>query len=159
VSLQNLRTTYLDCLVLHSPLPRMEQTLEVWRAMEALVDSGGVRQLGISNCYQLEQLRALHHSARVKPSVLQNRFSAHTDYDVALRELCREQSVVYQSFWTLTASPLLLTHAVIAGLATRYQRTAAQIMFRFLSQQSVVPLSGTRSEVHMREDLSIFDFA
>src|ERR1700722_6126673 len=73
VSLKNLQTDYLDCLVLHSPMPTSKQTLEVWRTMESLVDAHGVRQLGISNCYQLEQLQELYDSARVKPAVVQNR--------------------------------------------------------------------------------------
>ena len=46
VSLQNLGTDYLDCLVLHSPLPQARQSLEVWQTMESLVDARGVRQLG-----------------------------------------------------------------------------------------------------------------
>jgi diketogulonate reductase-like aldo/keto reductase len=78
VSLRNLRTDYLDGLLLHSPFPRARQTLEVWQAMEALVDIRGVRQLGISNCYQLGQLEALYDSARIKPAVVQNRFHAET---------------------------------------------------------------------------------
>jgi diketogulonate reductase-like aldo/keto reductase len=31
-------------------------------------------------------------------------------------------------------------------------------MFRYLTQEGVVPLTGTRSENHMREDLEIFEF-
>jgi diketogulonate reductase-like aldo/keto reductase len=31
-------------------------------------------------------------------------------------------------------------------------------LFRYLTQIGVVPLTGTKSETHMREDLSIFDF-
>ena len=89
-SLRNLQTDYLDCLVLHSPLARAAQTLQVWRAMESLVAGGGVRQLGISNCYDLEQLQALHDSARVKPSVVQNRLYAETDYDREIRAFCRD---------------------------------------------------------------------
>ena len=50
VSLRNLQTDYLDGLLLHSPLPSARQTLEVWQAMESLVDVRRVRQLGISNC-------------------------------------------------------------------------------------------------------------
>ena len=34
----------------------------------------------------------------------------------------------------------------------------AQIFFRYLSQSGIVPLTGTSSGQHMREDLSIFDF-
>jgi diketogulonate reductase-like aldo/keto reductase len=158
VSLRNLRTDYLDGLLLHSPFPRARQTLEVWQAMEALVDIRGVRQLGISNCYQLGQLEALYDSARIKPAVVQNRFHAETGYDREIRSFCREHRLIYQSFWTLTANPQVLAHRVVSRLASKHRRTPAQILFRYLTQIGVVPLTGTRSETHMREDLDIFQF-
>ncbi len=65
---------------------------------------------------------------------------------------------MYQSFWTLTANPQLLAHAIIGALASSYQRTPPQILFRYLTQMGVVPLTGTRSETHMLEDLWIFEF-
>lgn len=157
-SLRNLRTDYLDCLVLHSPLPTPEQTLQVWRAIEGIVDTGGIRQAAISNCYALAELQHLYRAARIKPAVLQNRFYADTAYDREIRVYCRQHHIVYQSFWTLTANPQLLAHATIAALASTHQRTPAQILFRYLTRLGVVPLTGTRSETHMREDLSIFDF-
>lgn len=157
-SLSNLRTDYIDSLVLHSPYPSDEQTLEVWNAMEQLVDSGQVKQIGISNCYRLKTLQSLHKASRVKPAVLQNRFYAETDYDVDLRAFCREQKITYQSFWTITANPHLLADETVRLLALKYQRNPEQILFRYLTQVEVVPLTGTRSEEHMREDLAIFEF-
>jgi diketogulonate reductase-like aldo/keto reductase len=157
-SLRNLQTDYLDCLILHSPLPTMQQTWSVWRAFEQLVDSGHVRRLGISNCYDLDFLANLHQGSRVKPTVVQNRFYAETGYDREIRAFCNRQQIVYQSFWTLTANPHVLSHPTIVALASMHQRTAPQILFRYLSQCGVVPLIGAKSETHMREDLSIFDF-
>ena len=158
-SLRHLQVDYLDCLVLHSPLATDEQTLRAWQVLESLVDARGVRRLGISNCYRLDQLEALCRAARIKPSVLQNRFYADTGYDRDLRAFCVEERIVYQSFWTLTANPQLLGHAVIQSLASRYVRTPAQILFRYLTQSGAAPLVGTRSIEHMREDLAIFQFA
>jgi diketogulonate reductase-like aldo/keto reductase len=158
VSLRNLRTDYLDCLVLHSPLPSPRQNLEVWQTMESLVDAGGVRQLGISNCYQLEQLQTLCDSARFKPAVVQNRFYADTGYDREIRAFCRQHGIIYQSFWTLSANPHLLTHRTVRELAAKHGRTPAQILFRYLTQNDIVPLTGTRSATHMRADLAIFEF-
>jgi diketogulonate reductase-like aldo/keto reductase len=158
VSLRNLQTDYLDCLILHSPLSTAERTLAVWRALESLVDSGGVRQLGISNCYTPADIETLWENSRIKPAVLQNRFHAETGYDREIRALCSQHHIVYQSFWTLTANPQVLTHATMTTLASTYERTAPQILFRYLTQTGVVPLTGTRSDTHMREDLSIFDF-
>ena len=157
-SLRNLQTAYLDCLVLHSPLASPAQTLEVWRAMESLVAGGGVRQLGISNCYGLGEFKALYDSARIKPSVVQNRLYAETGYDREIRAFCRSRRIIYQSFWTLTANPHVLKEGIVAGLASKYGRTPPQVFFRYLTQRDVVPLTGTRSEAHMREDLAIFEF-
>ena len=158
-SLKNLRTDYLDCLILHAPLPDPHETFEVWRAMEQLVDSGITRQLGISNCIRVEQLKAVCDIARIQPAVLQNRFHADSDYDRKLREFCRERNISYQSFWTLTANPHLLAHETVHTLARQHGRTPPQILFRYLTQIGVVPLTGTRSAAHMRQDLAIFDFS
>lgn len=157
-SLKNLQTTYLDCLVLHSPLASQAQTMDVWRAMEQIFDNGGAKQLGISNCYDPQQLELLYRNANVKPAVIQNRFYADTKYDRTIRDFCQQQQIIYQSFWTLTANPKVLAHVTFQALAAKYQRSAAQLFFRYLNQINIIPLTGTTSKVHMREDLAILDF-
>ena len=157
-SLKNLQTDYLDCVLLHSPMPTMAQTLSVWRSLESFVDSGQIRQLGISNCYRLVDLEGLHRASRIKLTVLQNRFYADTHYDREIRTYCNQSQILYQSFWTLSANPHLLTHKTMTALASKHNRTPAQILFRYLAAIGVVPLTGTKSEAHMREDLAIFNF-
>jgi diketogulonate reductase-like aldo/keto reductase len=157
-SLRNLQTDYLDSLVLHSPLPNREALQEVWQVMETIVEAGGARQIGISNCYQPELLEDLYQTARIKPAVLQNRFYAQTGYDRQLRDFCRQNRIVYQGFWTLTANAAILAQDVVLRLAQRYQRSPAQIFYRYLTQIGIVPLIGTTSDQNMREDLAIFEF-
>lgn len=157
-SLRHLGVDRIDALVLHSPLARPEDTAAVWAAMEALVDSEKVATLGISNCYAPELLAWLHDTARIKPGVVQNRFYARTGYDAEIRAFCRANAIVYQSFWTLSANDELLASPPVTGASRRHGRTPAQVLFRYLSQSGVVPLSGTRSVAHMDQDLAIFDF-
>ena len=157
-SLRNLQTDYVDCLVLHSPMRNTDDLAEVWHAMERLFDAGGAKQLGISNCYDPNYLDQLYRSFRVKPAVVQNRFYADTNYDSEIRTLCKQHEIIYQSIWTLTANPHILSHKTTKALASKYARTCAQIFFRYLTQIDVVPLTGTTSETHMREDLEIFEF-
>lgn len=157
-SLKNLQTTYLDCLILHSPMAILAQTLEVWEAMGSFVNTGVVKQLGISNCYDLGTLQDLFHGTEPKPAVIQNRFYANSGYDREIRDFCQQQGIIYQSFWTLTANPHLLSDNVVQSLANRHQCTNAQIFFRYLTQIGIVPLTGTTSTGHMKQDLAIFDF-
>jgi len=157
-SLKNLQTTYLDCLVLHSPLKNQQQLEEVWQAMEQIYHNGGAKQLGISNCYDPQQLQFLYENATVKPAVIQNRFYAETQYDRTIRDFCQQQRIIYQSFWTLTGNPKVLAQSTLQMLAAKYHRSVAQVFFCHLHQIGIIPLTGTTSEIHMKDDLAVTDF-
>ena len=157
-SKKNLQTEYVDSLVLHSPIAPHALLMKAWNAMENIQKAGGSRQLGISNCYHTEVIRSLYADADVKPAVVQNRFYQETGYDANLRRWCSDHGVIYQSFWTLTANPHILASNTVRTIAKTYQKTEAQIFFRYLSHSGIVPLTGTTSEQHMKEDLGIFDF-
>ncbi|GAB7354389.1 hypothetical protein MBLNU459_g4889t1 [Dothideomycetes sp. NU459] len=160
-SLENLRhddpsesegggaAAYLDCLVLHSPLPTLALTLEAWDAMSAFVPHR-VHTLGISNV-TLPVLEALHEHARLKPAVVQNRFHAATAYDAATRAFCRARGIEYQGFWTLTANPALVRSQLVGEVA-RAGGCAAEVAFYGLVQAlGVVVLNGTSG--HIESDL------
>ena len=157
-SKKNLKTQYVDSLILHSPVAPHALLMKAWGAMEAIQKAGGARQLGISNCYDTEIMRQLYADANVKPAVVQNRFYQETGYDADLRSWCSDHGVMYQSFWTLTANPHILGSNTVRSISQKYKKTEAQIFFRYLNQSCIVPLTGTCSEQHMREDLSVFDF-
>ncbi len=75
VSLSNLQSSYIDSLVLHSPLRTHEETMTVWRAFEDAVAAGQVRQLGISNCYDLARLKQVGRTSCVQ------RFEPRHDFE------------------------------------------------------------------------------
>jgi len=157
VSLRNLKTTYVDSLVMHSPFHEMEDTLTAWRVMESFVDDGKVRQLGISNCYNFEVFTQLYEEARIKPAVLQNRFYQDSQFDVELREFCAKVGVRYQSFWTLTASRKALNSQQIKEIASSKNLTPQTVMYAFMLTLGHTPLSGTTNAVHMAEDVAIME--
>jgi diketogulonate reductase-like aldo/keto reductase len=157
-SKKNLQTEYVDSLILHSPLAPHTLLMKAWNAMEKIQKAGGARQLGISNCYRTDVIRSLFADAEIKPAVVQNRFYQETGYDAGLRRWCADNGVIYQSFWTLTANPHILASHAVQTIAEKYKKTEAQIFFRYLSYFGIVPLTGTSSEKHMREDLDIFNF-
>ena len=148
--------TYLDALVLHSPMPTMDETMEVWHAAEQYVPHK-IRNLGISNCNQFT-LMELYEKAEIKPAVVQNRFHADTKYDVGIRKFCRDKSIVYQSFWTLTANPKLVGCAEVGALAKHAEVThQAALYCLVLALDNTVILNGTKSEAHMSKDLKALE--
>ena len=159
-SLEHLRTTYIDSYVLHGPSSRRGLTDEdwaVWEAMEALPHDGRARRLGVSNV-SLEQLTTLHRGSRIKPAFVQNRCFAINGWDRDVRAFCAREGIVYQGFSLLTANPHALASPAVLGAARRTGRTPAQVVFRFALQAGMLPLTGTSSPAHMREDLECADF-
>ncbi|KAL1964365.1 hypothetical protein VTN77DRAFT_7050 [Rasamsonia byssochlamydoides] len=167
-SLHNLRlsekeeetneTTYIDTLVLHSPLPTIDQTLEAWSTVESYMPHR-IRNLGISNC-PLPVLEALYSSPRVKvkPAVVQNRFYPATRYDGPLRAFCRQHGIIYQSFWTLTANPNLLSSSPVAALARQTGISPPAALYSLvLGLGNTTVLDGTTNEAHMVDDLAALE--
>ena len=161
-SLSNLRpsaeessseSTYLDCLVLHSPLPTMAQTLEAWRVAETYVPHK-IRHLGISNV-SLGILEQLYDAAEVKPAMVQNRFYPSTRFDSNVRAFCAERSIIYQSFWTLSANPKIIHGPEVRHVADAVGLTPYEAMYTLvLALDNVVILNGTTDAKHMVDDLS-----
>lgn len=158
VSKRNLKTHYLDAWILHSPLYPYAQLLRAWKAMEEYVDNEEVKYLGISNCYDVELLKHLYYDATIKPSLVQNRFYAETEYDREIRLWCDKHHLCYQSFWTLSANAHLLNSTFFIALASKYSKTSAQIMYRYISHKGIIPLIGSTSKAHLNDDLAIFTF-
>lgn len=161
-SLRNMRlsaaessseSTYLDCLVLHSPLPTMAQTLEAWRTAESYVPHK-IRYLGISNV-SLGILEQLYDAAEFKPAIVQNRFYPSTDFDAGVRAVCAEKSIIYQSFWMLSANPKIVHGPEVGRVADKVGLTPYEAMYSLvLALDNVIVLNGTTNTKHMVDDLS-----
>ena len=63
---------------------------------------------------------------------------------------------MYQGFSLLTANPYVLRHPVVLSVARRLGVGAEQVVFRFAMQVGMVPLTGTTSQRHMKEDREVY---
>lgn len=156
VSLHNLQTSYLDSWVMHSPERTLDETMVAYRVMEQAVDDGKVLRLGISNCYDYDMFTSIYEQARIKPSVLQNRFYEESNWDQELRQFCKEKNIWYQSFWTLTANRDALATSEVKTWAAAKSLTPQTLMYAYLMSLGYgTPLDGTTSIKHMKEDQAL----
>lgn len=153
ISLQNLKTDYIDSLVMHGPEDTWEDMFEVWGAFEEMVDSGKVRQLGISNNYHFPAVKFLHERARIKPKVVQNRFYGESGYDVDIRNFCLKNEMEYQSFWTLGANRHFSEDARVIELAKSRHVSPEVFLYATAMKLGITPLDGTTNPQHMAEDM------
>ena len=155
-SLAHLGLAAVDAYLLHGPSRRVglgPDDLAAWRAMEAIHDAGGARILGVSNV-SAAQLRELLGFARVAPATVQNRCYASRGWDRDVRAICRERGIAYQGFSLLTANRAELADRRVRAIARRLGATVPQVAFRFAAALGMVPLTGTSSAKHAREDLA-----
>jgi diketogulonate reductase-like aldo/keto reductase len=160
-SLAHLHTDYVDSYVLHAPYSRRglgEVDWQVWAAMEELYESGKTKIIGISNV-AAAQLTQLCEQASVKPMVVQNRCYAALAWDKEIRRICHTHGIIYQGFSLLTANTDFLFDPEIRTIAKRLGAGPAQVIFRFAMQIGMLPLTGTTSQQHMKEDLQAEHFA
>ncbi len=154
-SLEHLGTDHVDGYLLHGPSSQedwADADSEVWEAMRKERDAGRTRLLGVSNVslQHLEQMEAAHSEL---PTFVQNRCFARLRWDREVRGFCSQRKIIYQGFSLLTANREVLRDANLTAMAEQLNATPAQIVFSFARAVGILPLTGTSSTDHMREDL------
>jgi len=160
-SLEHLKVEYLDSYVLHGPAGGyglIQSDWDVWTEMEAIQSVGGTKYIGVSNV-SLDQLKELYAGAKIKPRFVQNRCFAQAGWDRGVRQFCMKNDITYQGFSLLTANQFVLTNPKVKQIAESLKTTPAQVVFRFAIHVGMLPLTGTKSSDHMKEDLICVDFS
>jgi len=129
--------------------------LDTWRAMEALVDGGRCRAIGLSDI-SLNELVPLYESARVKPSVVQ--VEAHPYLpETQLLEFCKAKGIVLLAFAPLGHGirPGPLEDPVVTAIAARVGKTPAQVLLAWAVQRGTAVLTTTRNAARAKENFDI----
>jgi diketogulonate reductase-like aldo/keto reductase len=155
-SLVHLATDHVDSFVLHGPSSGYDWAdadAEVWEAMRKERDAGRTRVLGVSNVSlpHLEQMESAHSEL---PAFVQNRCFTRVGWDREVRSFCSQRKIIYQGFSLLTANPEVVQHPPLTALAREMNATPAQLVFSFARAVGILPLTGTSSADHMKEDLA-----
>jgi len=159
-SLYNLQTDYIDAVLVHNfraKLQPYEETIQVWRVLEEYVDKGTIRHLGIVSVHDKEYLTKLYNEARIKPTIIQNRFHSNRGYDISLRPLFKELNMSNQLFWILTGSAggRIRNNDVVKELAQKMGGVSPQILlYSFTMELGGSPLIGSKSISHMQDDVN-----
>jgi len=165
-TLAALQLSYLDLYLIHAPFQRSgapfaTPLLEAWRQMEALVDAGLVRAIGVSN-WRVADLRQIVDSARIAPSC--NQVEAHPYLQQpALMRFCKEHSILVTAYSPLAPLTKPALHggpvdAAVAAAAAVHGRTMAQVLLRWSLQTGRLPVTTTSKPKRIGEYLGIFDF-
>jgi diketogulonate reductase-like aldo/keto reductase len=155
-SLERLGMDYVDLYLVHWPKPA--HTLETWRAMEEIQESGKARAIGVSN-YLTHHLDQLLENANVLPSINQIQFHPHLQ-SPDLVDYCADRSIVIEA-WGPLKQGQIIDDPELAAIAATHGVTVPQVVLRWMLQRGVVaiPKSVTPSRIAANADLYGFELS
>lgn len=155
-SLRRLGLDHLDLYLIHWPTPKRDRFVETWRAFEKVLADGRTRAIGVSN-FQPAHLRRVIDETGTVPAV--NQVELHPYLTQAEPRAFHQAHGIATEAWSpLAKGGDLLAEPLVAALASKYDRTAAQVVLRWHLQLGnvVIPKSATPSRI--RENFEVFDF-
>lgn len=157
-SLERLGVDYIDLLLIHQPGSNDE---EVYKAMEQGVYNGKVKSIGISNYYTKEEIDEVLSYATIVPAVIQN--ENHIYYqNTDLKEYVSQYGIIIESWYPFGGrghTSENFNNEVIRDIATKYNKTSAQIILRWQLQAGYIVILGSSNPDHILENYSIFAFS
>lgn len=190
-SLHDLQLEYVDLYLIHNPVGTQDvdpkdnsgksildmstDHISLWKAMEAQVDAGRTRSIGLSN-FNARQVKRIWQSARIRPANLQVEMHAYFQQS-ELRAFCRALDVTICAYIplgspnrprpshmvnTIDASKLpkrdQLTNPVVTEIALKHGKTNAQVLLRHLIQLGVAVIPKSTNPDRLRQNFEVFNF-
>jgi diketogulonate reductase-like aldo/keto reductase len=190
-SLKALQLDYLDLYLVHLPiglqyvddeqiwptkdgqiLIDFETDLEaIWKAMEAQVEKGLVRSIGVSN-FSISQIERIMKISKIQPANHQVELHAYFQQK-ALVEACKKHNITVVAYAPIGSpgrkqlytqrglefTPIsLLEDPVVVEIAGNHSKTPAQIVMKFLVQQNIAVIPKSTNIERLRQNIDLFDF-
>jgi len=153
-SLRKLQTDHVDLFLIHQPYGDVHGA---WRGMEKALQEGKARAIGLSN-FQPDRVMDIMLLNDVPPAVDQietNPFQQQAEAHAFLKEH-RIQMEAWAPF--AEGRNNLFSDPTLTKIASKHERSVAQVVLRWLLQRGVVSLSKSVRKERMVENLDVLGF-
>jgi alcohol dehydrogenase (NADP+) len=182
-TLHSLQLDYLDLYLIHWPVvvkpavgfPQSDEDylsleqlpiIETWQAMEACVDAGLIKHIGVSN-FSIPKLKDLVALSRIKPEMnqvelhpllLQDDLKSYCDTeDIKLTAYAPLGSADRPAFFLEQNSPAPLEQPLIHDIAAAHNATAAQVLLAWGIQRGTAVIPKSVKAQRMEENFAAID--
>ncbi|CAG9533900.1 unnamed protein product [Cercopithifilaria johnstoni] len=135
-SLENLRTEYLDLVLIHYPKadvsknsdPRnSENRKDAYLELAKLKDEHKIRSIGVSN-YEVKHIKEIQNFGQIMPSVNQVEFHPHFIRN-ELRDYCKSEGIFFQAYSSLARNHSdLMSDFVVVETAKAHNSTPQLVL-------------------------------
>lgn len=153
-SLNKLQLDYLDLYLIHQPYGDVHGS---WRAMEELYKAGKVKAIGVSN-FQPDRVMDIITFNEIVPAV--NQIETHPfNQQIETHRFLTENKVQIESWGPFAEGRNnLFQNELLLSIATKYQKSIAQVVLRWLTQRGVVSIPKSVKKERIKENFDIFNF-
>jgi alcohol dehydrogenase (NADP+) len=181
-TLKDLQLDYLDLYLIHWPIAQRHSVgmapgqtgedfvplddmplADTWHAMERLVETGLVKNIGVSN-FSARHLQSVMRDASITPAV--NQVESHPYLAQAeLLAFCQQHGIHVTAYSPLGSparpdkfkhvdEPALLDNPVIAGIAQQHNATPAQVLLAWQIGRGVSCIPKSTNAVRIAQNLA-----
>ena len=162
LSLQNLKTDYVDLYLVHWPQTFVffdeypQRMWDTWRAFEELYQAKKVKAIGLSNFLQ-HHIETLMEKATIYPMV--DQLEIHPGYNQSdIVDYCQKNGIVVECWSPLANGRMLSQDGLLTEIGKKHNKSAAQAALRWSIQRGLLPMPRSVKPDRIAENLAIFDF-
>lgn len=153
-SLELLQLDYLDLYLIHQPYGDIYGS---WRAMQELYKEGKVKAIGVSN-FHPDRVMDLIANTGFVPAV--NQIETHPFHQQnETQKFLQDNNIQIESWGPFAEGKNdIFQNEILTAIAQKYNKSAAQVILRWLTQRGVVAIPKSVRKERMAENFNIFDF-
>lgn len=154
-SLDSLQLDYLDLYLIHQPYG---DVFGSWRAMEEMYEAKKIRAIGVANFHTDRVMDLITFGGKIPPAV--NQIETHPfNQQQEAQKFLQDNNVQIESWGPFAEGKNNIFHnELLVSLATKYKKSAAQVILRWLTQRGVIVIPKSVRKERMVENFNIFDF-
>jgi len=163
-SLTKLGVEYVDLFLVHWPMALLatghalqpDETptfVDTWKDMEKLLDSGKVKNIGVSN-FSIKTLTTLLQHARIVPAVNQVEMHPYLPQR-SLLSFCKTHGILLTAYSPLGKYKYAAANNDIVDIAKRSGVTEAQVLLSWGVQRETAVIPKSENPERLRQDISL----
>lgn len=148
---------YFDKYLIHWPNPDDGKYVEAWKALIQAQKLGMVRTIGVSNFLE-HHLEKIINETGVTPAT--NQIEVQPYFHNKENVKANEKFGIVTEAWSPLGRDIndAKQHPDIVEIGEKYNKSAPQVIVRWLHQLDIVPIVRSGNPVHQKDNLDIFDF-
>ena len=162
LSLKNLDLDYIDCMLIHWPIPTGRQhdyqylNAQTFEVMEKYRQKGLIKHIGVSN-FLPSHIDQLYANTSLMPCINQIEMHAGLKQEEIV-SYCNEKNILV-SAWRPLVKGTCVNDKTLLEIASAVNKTPAQVALRYVIQKGCIPIPKSITKSRIEENFDVFSFS